>query len=462
MSGCLKAPFNEASVNWRHCLKAGADLYLLIARLKTGIARLCSDRAGNIATIFGLAVLPMLGAVGVAVDFVRVSDASSKLQTAADLASLAGASGMTLDKTGASDASIPAITAIALLAFDRSVVAYPDINITDRSATATIVNGTVTVNLAYTAKLSSNFGQIFSISQYNISSSAQAVNSVGTINYTDFYMVMDVSGSMAIAATVDDQARLMAATAGDAQTTACAFACHDINADLKNRTYATTNLTNEQIARQENITLQIDVMKQAVKELIDQAGVATIKQGQFRFGLFPFSYTLRTLSDLSSDFTGTKSLVDTLDFSDWGPTYGNTYFNVMFDAMTSKVGTSGDGLTAQHSKKYMFLITDGVNNQFQFNVTTESEAITPMSPSACDAIKAQGVQIAVLQTTYPPLAWGTYTDVIQPALPQVQANLQACASPGLYYLAADSTSISTGLQKLFAKTGSLASSRLTR
>ncbi len=53
--------------------------------------RLLSDRRGNVSILFGLSLLPMLGAAGAAVDYSRSSSAKSSLTAAADAAALAGA-----------------------------------------------------------------------------------------------------------------------------------------------------------------------------------------------------------------------------------------------------------------------------------------------------------------------------------------------------------------------------------
>jgi Flp pilus assembly protein TadG len=56
------------------------------------LRHLLRDRRGNVAVIFGLALLPMAGAAGVAVDYGRASSSRERLQVALDGAVLAGAS----------------------------------------------------------------------------------------------------------------------------------------------------------------------------------------------------------------------------------------------------------------------------------------------------------------------------------------------------------------------------------
>lgn len=56
--------------------------------VRTGLARLIGERQGNVAILFGLALIPGFGAIGLAVDYSRASNARSFLQGAADSAAL--------------------------------------------------------------------------------------------------------------------------------------------------------------------------------------------------------------------------------------------------------------------------------------------------------------------------------------------------------------------------------------
>jgi Flp pilus assembly protein TadG len=48
-----------------------------------------SDKKGNVAIIFALALLPVIAAIGMGVDYSRLSDAKSLMQSATDSAALA-------------------------------------------------------------------------------------------------------------------------------------------------------------------------------------------------------------------------------------------------------------------------------------------------------------------------------------------------------------------------------------
>lgn len=67
--------------------KRGQALQRVVPQAKS----LFRDRSGNVAMLFGLAMVPVLGGIGAALDYSRASATRSDLQSAVDSASLAGA-----------------------------------------------------------------------------------------------------------------------------------------------------------------------------------------------------------------------------------------------------------------------------------------------------------------------------------------------------------------------------------
>ena len=60
-----------------------------LARLRALVSRFKSDRRGNVAVITAIAALPMISAIGCVIDYSNASMIRTKLQAAADAASLA-------------------------------------------------------------------------------------------------------------------------------------------------------------------------------------------------------------------------------------------------------------------------------------------------------------------------------------------------------------------------------------
>ncbi len=71
-------------------------------RVRGSLKRFRRDEGGNIAVLFGIAILPILGFVGAAVDYARVNNARTAMQTALDTAALM----ISKDTTGLTAAQI--------------------------------------------------------------------------------------------------------------------------------------------------------------------------------------------------------------------------------------------------------------------------------------------------------------------------------------------------------------------
>ncbi len=60
----------------------------IFSRLRGSLARFRHAQGGNVAVLFGIAIVPILGFVGAAVDYARVNNARTAMQTALDTAAL--------------------------------------------------------------------------------------------------------------------------------------------------------------------------------------------------------------------------------------------------------------------------------------------------------------------------------------------------------------------------------------
>ncbi len=60
----------------------------MFSRLRGSLARFRQAQGGNVAVLFGIAIVPILGFVGAAVDYTRVNNARTAMQTALDTAAL--------------------------------------------------------------------------------------------------------------------------------------------------------------------------------------------------------------------------------------------------------------------------------------------------------------------------------------------------------------------------------------
>jgi Flp pilus assembly protein TadG len=207
-----------------------------IARLSAQIARFGANRHGNIAVITALACLPMIAAVGCVIDYTDASMIKTKLQAAADAAAVAtvsvNSSVITTAKAMTSSGTVSGGSTFATNFFNANLSTAPENvgyqNLTS-SATVNLAATTVTTKLNFSANVPTYFLGILGDSTIAVSGSSTASYSLPT--YINFYLMLDVSGSMSMPSTAAEQARLMAVNPDNLQGSpgypqGCQFACH--------------------------------------------------------------------------------------------------------------------------------------------------------------------------------------------------------------------------------------------
>src|SRR5579864_427830 len=271
------------------------------------ICRFSGDRRGNIAVIFALTMIPTIYLLGMTLDYTQALRRQGQLNAAADAAAIAAVRPAMLIQTDsvaqATAAAVFGSTANSLPGLSK--VPTPTITITD-----TGLQRTVTVS--YNAKSINNFPTLLRSPAWPISGSSKAqASSAPNMN---FYLLLDDSPSMAIGATQNDIDNLISATASQpAYSQNCGFACHEANPSLSNGGAQTTD--NLSVARSNNITLRIDLVVNAVNQLLvgpwsqcPQKGVSggvmqcmsDLNHTSYKAGLYTFDYGLNTIQSLTS------------------------------------------------------------------------------------------------------------------------------------------------------------------
>jgi Flp pilus assembly protein TadG len=192
-------------------------------------AAFARSRRAAVAVMFAAATVPMLGLVGLAVDYGVWNQANSGLQLAANVAALTAVK----IAANAQVAAMPAAQAQTagqnagaqwflsqVGSFNQTVVAASPVTLTGGfpyaagPAVHVVMGATVTATVTYNGTVSSIFGgMLFGVRTYSISGEAQA--SVASDPYLNVEMLLDNSSSMDIGATVQDMTTLMALSACD-------------------------------------------------------------------------------------------------------------------------------------------------------------------------------------------------------------------------------------------------------
>lgn len=417
-----------------------------------------SDRRGNVAVIFALALLPLLSFVGAALDYSMAARAKAKLTSALDTAVLVATAKSEITKstsTAQSDALNTFTGQMSALSMSSTSVT---INVVD-SVTTRTASGTAT------ATVTTYFMGILGYKTLGISASSTAAASLPA--YIDFYVLLDNSPSQGLGATTADMTALQNATSDS-----CAFACHDTYTSSSKKTLQTSSYYS--IAKTLGIKMRIDLVRDATQSLTDTATASQLVSNQYRMAVYTMgsdcaSVGLTTISALSSSLSSVKTAVAGVDLMTIPYTnYNNdmcTDFDGTMSSMNSTIPTPGDG-SSSSPQKWLFFVSDGVADYYYPStcsktvITSSGRCQEPLTTTICNTIRARGVKIAVLYTTYLAItnnSW--YNTYIAPFRSSIGTTMQTCATSGYYYEVSSDASISDALNALFQK--AIAASHLT-
>jgi Flp pilus assembly protein TadG len=417
-------------------------------------------RGGNVALLFSVLIVPLILAVGAAIDYGYASRTKAALDALSDAAALSAVNqpALALSKSEAKT--------LATNMFDAQVTNITRINKSKVKVKITESGGVRTAVVDYTAVVPNAFMGLVGINKLTLQGESTA--SSNTPVYIDFYLLLDNTPSMGLGATNADIATMVNNTSDK-----CAFACHDVNDP--NSYY--------NLAKSLGVTTRIDVMRQATQQLMDSATSEEVVPSQFRAAIYTFGASastagLTTISPLTATLSNAKASASNIDLmSVQGQNQNNdqdTDYDTVLTDMNKKIPNPGDGSNASTPQKYLFFVSDGVADELNAascsKPTTGGRCQEPINTALCQAIKDRGVKIAVLYTTYldlPTNAW--YNTWIAPfnAGPygpsvnsEIAANMQSCASPGFYFEVSPTDGIPEAMIALFKK--AVTQARLTR
>ncbi len=432
--------------------------------------RFCTDRSGNFGILTAILMVPLVGSAGLAVDFAHALSLRTQLYAAADAAavgaisakSAAAAAAMKMTADGPVSAGQDEARNIFVGQMQGELPASDVAVDVQVSRTSNKLNSSV----SFSAAVPTTFMQILGRKSVEISGTATAT--VQTASFMDFYILIDNTPSMGVGATPTDVDKMVSLTKNNKSNASCAFACHESGANKGKDYYA--------LAKQNKVTMRIDVVRQATQALTATAKADT--DNQFRMAVYSFGAKAESagLSEIvpltdNLDEVGTKVsektknpqlgdseyVLDLMTIPQQG--YNDdtqTSFDSALTKLNNKIPTGGSGSTSADTQKIIFFVSDGVGDSYKASTctkkTTGSRCQEPIDTSFCKAAKDRGIKIAVLYTTYLPLptnAW--YNDWIKPFQSEIPTRMQSCASPGLYFEVTPTQGITEAMQALFLK-----------
>jgi Flp pilus assembly protein TadG len=200
------------------------------SRFAALISRFRYDKTANVAVIFGIAVVPILTAIGCATDYSLAVRMKAKMQSAADGASVSSIStnsaGYLAATTMTSDGTVTAGVTDASNIFNGNVNGFNGYNNLTLTATVTKTKAILKSTVQFSAQVPTTFLGLIGYPYLTITGSSSASASLPL--YLDFYLTLDVSGSMGLPSTTAEAQRMQAVNPDNYQQypTGCTLACH--------------------------------------------------------------------------------------------------------------------------------------------------------------------------------------------------------------------------------------------
>ena len=470
------------------------------------------DECANISVMFALALLPILTAIGCAIDYTEAVRLRIKLQSAADAASVASISQQSLGYNAAlqmtADGTVTAGVDDAIAIFKGNAASFPGYSNLSLNAQVTKTGVKLASTVTFSADLPTTFMGVVGYRNLTVTGNSKSTSSLPP--YLDFYLMLDVSGSMGLPSTDAEQTRLAAINPDNYKQypNGCTFACHFTSSSScpsTNQKYNTngycmgfpmsrvsysgvkklitnnggklpssllSSLTSVSSCPTDGtdscIQLRADAVGAAVQQLLVTANATQKTPNQFRIGLYPFVRYLYAYAPLTASINGATTTPGTINYAaanlasqlDTGANAslgaGGTHFENAFPSMNSIITSVGDGSATSKTLPYVFLITDGAQNpQVYWNGSwSGSNSATTMDTTKCTTLKNRGIIISVLYIPYQPIqnptTFANSEDIYaNNNIPKIPPSLQACASTGYFYTANSPADITSALNAMF-------------
>jgi Flp pilus assembly protein TadG len=246
-------------------------------RLKQYLSRFRRDRRGNVAAIFAITAIPLISAIGCAVDYSLATRMKAKLQTAADAAGIAALSqkspGFLAASVMTGNGSVAAGVTDANNVFDANMNGITGYQNLVRSSTVTKTGIKLAATVTYTADVPVSFLKVIGFQKLTVTGASSSAATLPP--YLDFYLTLDVSGSMGLPSTPAEQTRLSQVNPDNFKQypTGCTLACHfapqnSACTDSGTQAYSTNNYCMGYVYSR--------VGQTALKNLINQASTVSI------------------------------------------------------------------------------------------------------------------------------------------------------------------------------------------
>jgi len=312
--------------------------------------RLSSANDGSIAPVAAIVLLALCMTVGLSIDYSRNLAAKTKLQSAADAASLAAVASVA--QSEGTEADLASAKAMAHRVYSERLKDEADQLQQTPSIELVQRDGSYTATVTFSVANQNVFGALFSQTSQSLNGTAVASQQS---TFLDLHLVLDVSASMGLGASEDDQRRLF-------ENTGCQFGCH----------VAESGTSNEQNAINLGIPMRIDVLRSATRQMMDDVEAHPARDN-VRIALHAFHDTAEQILAPTNDLDQARLSVQQLRLgmgrartgtspgTGRTPDSGDTQPLVMAQYLESALHHQGHGMRGD-PRKLVVIVTDGTES----------------------------------------------------------------------------------------------------
>lgn len=469
-------------------MKSNVSLCRRLIDGKAFLSRLSAKlgRAGAVAIITAVAAPALVMIVGFACDYGYASYINQRLARATDSGTL-GSISQTAATTAGGYTATAAMQAIGVNIFNANIADLPSTGVKFNLSVVSDGSGGVIATGSYTYNAPTFFGGVLGFN--NIPLAGTAKTTARPVTYVNYYILVDTSQSMGIAATQTDMDalynRVVLYKNHSNDDPGCVFGCH-VKGNVNGSNGGIQPYANEDLAHNlltyygPRINLRIDAAVSSILSIINTAASIATTTKNIKFALYEIQLDPKTnnlltpVSPMSNDYSTLLSDASKIHLGDnVAGGSGDTDFKDeldLFNTTLTKAGltANGNGASATSPLNFIFIITDGVNDipgNCTYNRTNYGHCTAAFDANNCTALKSKAT-VGTIYTTYSPIysannpAGGkldqSYSDLVsQYVAPpdQLAVALKACATSSDYaFQATDGPDIIAAMQSLFQRT----------
>ena len=351
-------------------------------------SRFLADQRAGVAPIFALALVPMVGLVGAAVDFSRGNAARTAMQASLDATALI----MSRDAPGMSDEEITnKATSLFNAQFDRPEVVNPQVT----AVLKTPQQGSFILDVSVSGTVSTTFTRVLGYEKLDISSSAQVKWGVKKL---ELALVLDNTGSMSsngkmtelktAAKNLLTKLQTAAKQLGDVKVAIIPFdKIVNIGTSLAGSGFINYALHGIQQAQWQGCVEDRD----QPNDTLDTTPVSGDTATQYPAVNCSSITTVMPLTDIfdSTGFTNLNNKIDAMNPA--GKTNVTIGLVWGWHALTKSEPMTDGSDPSPEKDKVIVLLTDGDNTQNRW--TTTGSSIDARTAAACTNVKAANIKI---------------------------------------------------------------------